>query len=89
MDWISWEESPYHTDRERAALAWTEAVTNLRDGRVPDEAYEKVRTVFTEKELADLTLGIAAINAWNRMNIAARTVPGTYQAQKRELKQGA
>ena len=85
----AWEESPYYTDRERAALAWTEAVTNLRDGRVPDEAYEKVRTVFTEKELADLTLGIAAINAWNRMNIAARTVPGTYQAQKRELKQGA
>ena len=60
----AWEESPYYTDRERAALAWTEAVTNLRDGRVPDEAYEKVRTVFTEKELA-------------------------YQAQKRELKQGA
>jgi AhpD family alkylhydroperoxidase len=83
------EESPYYTDRERAALAWTEAVTNLRDGRVPDEAYEKVRTVFTEKELADLTLGIAAINAWNRMNIAARTVPGTYQAQKRKLNQGA
>ena len=85
----AWEESPYYTDRERAALAWTEAVTNLRDGRVPDEAYEKVRTVFTEKELADLTLGIAAINAWNRMNIAARTVPGTYKVQTRELKQGA
>jgi AhpD family alkylhydroperoxidase len=85
----AWEESPYYTDRERAALAWTEAVTNLRDGRVPDEAYEKVRTVFAEKELSDLTLAIASINAWNRMNIAARTVPGTYQAQKRELKQGA
>jgi AhpD family alkylhydroperoxidase len=85
----AWEESPYYTDRERAALAWTEAVTNLRDGRVPDEAYEKVRTVFTEKELSDLTLAIASINAWNRMNIAARTVPGTYQVQKRELKQGA
>ncbi len=85
----AWEESPYYTDRERAALAWTEAVTNLKDGRVPDEAYEKVRTVFTEKELADLTLGIAAINAWNRMNIAARTVPGTYKVQTRELKQGA
>ena len=85
----AWEESPYYTDRERAAFAWTEVMTNLRDGRVPDEAYEKVRTVFTEKELADLTLGIAAINAWNRMNIAARTVPGTYKVQTRELKQGA
>ena len=79
-----WEESPYYTDRERAASTWTEAVTNLREGHLPDEAYEKVRIVFTEKELADLTLAIAAISAWNRMNIAARTVPGTYQAQKRQ-----
>ena len=85
----AWEESPYYTDRERAAFTWTEAVTNLRDGRVPDQAYEKVRNVFTEKELADLTLAVAAINAWNRLAIAARTVPGTYQVQKRELKQGA
>jgi alkylhydroperoxidase family enzyme len=60
------EESPYYTDRERAAFTWTEAVTNLKAGHVPDEACEKVRTVFTEKELADLTLGIAAINAWFR-----------------------
>lgn len=77
----AWEESPYYTDRERAALAWTEAVTNIGE-RVPDEVYEKVRTVFSEKELADLTLGIATINAWNRLNIAARTVPGTYQPAK-------
>ena len=86
----AWEESPYYTDRERAALAWTEAVTNVREGHVPDEVYEKVRKLFTEKELADLTLAIATINAWNRLAIAARTVPGTYQPSKaREQKTSA
>jgi len=78
----AWEESPYYSDRERAALAWTEAVTNICDGHVPDDIYEKVRTVFSPKELADLTLAVATINAWNRLNIAARTVPGTYQPIK-------
>src|SRR6185503_9958197 len=63
----AWEESPYYTDRERAAFQWTEAVTRIRDGHVPDEVYEKVRTQFTDKELADLTLAIAAINGWNRL----------------------
>src|SRR6187549_3277456 len=58
----AWAESPYYSDRERAALAWTESVTNLRDGHVPDEVYERVRGIFTEKELADLTFAIAAIN---------------------------
>src|SRR5215469_18542012 len=62
----AWEESPYYTDRERAALAWTEAVTNLHDGHVPDAVYEKVRKLFNEKELADLTFAIVAINGWNR-----------------------
>lgn len=80
----AWEESPYYTDRERAALVWTEAVTNVREGHVPDEVYEKVRNVFTEKELADLTFLIAAINAWNRLGIAGRTVPGTYQPAKQQ-----
>ena len=78
----AWEESPYYTDRERAALAWTEAVTNIQDGHVPDSVYERVRKVFTEKELADLTVAVTAINSWNRLNIAARTVPGTYQPAK-------
>jgi AhpD family alkylhydroperoxidase len=78
----AWEESPYYSDRERAALAWTEAVTNVRDTHVPDEVYEKVRPLFNDKELADLTLAIGAINVWNRLNIASRTVPGTYQAPK-------
>ena len=78
----AWEESPYYTERERAALAWTEAVTNIRDGHVPDETYEQVRALFTDKELADLTLTIATINAWNRFAISARTAPGTYQPAK-------
>ena len=78
----AWEESPYYSDGERAALAWTEAVTNIREGHVPDSVYEKVRKFFADKELADLTLAITAINSWNRLNIAARTVPGTYQPAK-------
>jgi alkylhydroperoxidase family enzyme len=86
----AWHESPYYSDRERAPLTWTESVTNVREGHVPDEAYEQVRKVFSEKELADLTLAVVAINGWNRLNIAARTVPGTYQpARARELKRGA
>jgi AhpD family alkylhydroperoxidase len=75
----AWEESPYYTDRERAALAWAESITNIQDGHVPDEVFEKVRNLFNDKELADLTLAITAINSWNRLSIAARTVPGTYQ----------
>jgi AhpD family alkylhydroperoxidase len=78
----AWEESPYYTDRERAALAWTEAVTKIRETHVPDDVYEKVRTLFTDKELADLTLAVAAINAWNRLAIAGRSVPGAYQPPK-------
>jgi AhpD family alkylhydroperoxidase len=86
----AWEESPYYSDRERAALAWTEAVTNIRDGHVPDQVYEEVRKHFTEKELADLSLAVAAINAWNRLAIAARAVPGLYQpARPHEVKKGA
>jgi len=75
----AWEESPYYTERERAALAWTEAITTVREGHVPDDVYDRVRKVFNERELADLTLAIVAINGWNRLNIALRTVPGTYQ----------
>lgn len=78
----AWQESPYYSDRERAALAWTEAVTDVQKGHVSDEVYESVREVFTEKELADLTLAVVAINGWNRLNIACRTVPGTYQPAK-------
>jgi AhpD family alkylhydroperoxidase len=73
----AWRESPFYTDRERAALAWTEAVTFVADGHVPDDVYEEVRRHFGEKELVDLTLAVATINAWNRMAISFRAVPGT------------
>jgi len=78
----AWEESPYYSERERAALAWTEAVTNVRNGHVPDEVYERVRKAFTPKELAELTLAVTVINSWNRINIALRTPAGTYQPAK-------
>jgi AhpD family alkylhydroperoxidase len=78
----AWEESSYYSDRERAALAWTDAVTNIQEGHVPNGVYDRVRKVFTEKELADLTFAIAAINGWNRLNIAARMVAGTYRPAK-------
>ncbi len=86
----AWQESPYYTDRERAALAWTEAITKLGEAHVPDDVYALASKSFTEKALADLTLAVIAINSWNRLNIALRTVPGTYQPAKlRELKKGA
>jgi AhpD family alkylhydroperoxidase len=81
----AWRECPYYTERERAALAWTEALTLVTSGHAPDTVYEEVHTHFTEKELADLTLAIAVINAWNRMSIAARTEPGKYRAAKAEV----
>lgn len=76
----AWQETPFFSERERAALAWTEAVTRVADTHVPDEAYERARSQFTEKELADLTLAIVAINGWNRLSIAFRKVAGSYQA---------
>ena len=75
----AWRECPYYTDRERAALTWTEAVTLISDGHVPEAVYQEVSQHFSEKELADLTLAVAAINAWNRLSIAGRLPPGTYQ----------
>jgi AhpD family alkylhydroperoxidase len=78
----AWRECPYYTDRERAALAWTEAVTLITSGHVPDVVHEDARRHFSEGELSDLTLAVAAINAWNRLSIAARLVPGGYQPAK-------
>jgi AhpD family alkylhydroperoxidase len=74
----AWRECPYYSDRERAALSWTEALTLIASGHVADSVYEEVHPHFTDKELADLSLAIAAINAWNRVLIAARAIPGTY-----------
>ena len=76
---MAWRESPYYTERERAALAWTEAVTLIADNDVPDDLYEEVRQYFNETELANLTFALVAINGWNRLAISLRTEPGTYQ----------
>jgi AhpD family alkylhydroperoxidase len=81
----AWRETPFYSEREQAALAWTEAITNITEGHVPDELYREVRKSFSEKELADLTLAVVEINGWNRLNIAFRTVPGTYQPKAKEL----
>ncbi len=73
----AWRESTLFSPRERAALAWTEAVTKLSDAGVPDELYEKVRGQLSEKEISDLTFQIMVINAWNRASIAFKAVPGS------------
>jgi AhpD family alkylhydroperoxidase len=78
----AWRETPFFSERERAALAWTETVTRISENHVSDEAYESVRQHFSEKELVDLTLAIVAINGWNRLAISFRTVPGSYQPSK-------
>jgi len=75
----AWREAPLYSDRERAALAWAEAVTCVTEGHVPDEVYEQARVQFSQDDLANLTLAITAINSWNRLNIAFRTVAGSYQ----------
>ena len=78
----AWRETPFFTDRERAALAWAEAVT-LVAGGVPDTVYEEARRHFTERELIDLTWAVVAINGWNRLNVAFRTMPGVYKPHLR------
>jgi len=75
----NWRLAPFYTDRERAALEWTDAVTNVQDGHVSDEVYHDVRPFFDDKEIVDLTLAVLSINGWNRLVAAFRTVPGTYQ----------
>jgi AhpD family alkylhydroperoxidase len=77
----AWRETPFFTPRERAALAWTEAITNIQQGHAPDTIYEEVRREFDEAQLVKLTLAITQINAWNRLAIAFRVEPGTYQVQ--------
>jgi len=75
----AWRESPFYSERERAALGWAEAVTLVTEGHVPDEVYEAASGQFSEKELADLTLAVITVNGFNRFNIAARATPGSYQ----------
>lgn len=79
----AWRETPFYSARERAALAWTEALTLIADTHAPDAEYESARAQFSEQEMADLTLAIVAINGWNRFAIGFRAVPGSYQPAKR------
>jgi AhpD family alkylhydroperoxidase len=80
----AWRETPFFTDRERAALAWAEAVTNIASEHISDSLYRVTRERFSEEELFNLTLAVAAINSWNRLCIAFEAVPGTYQAATRK-----
>ncbi len=75
----AWRESPQFSERERAALAWAEALTRLEHQEVPDAVYDEARRHFSEPELVDLTLAVISINGWNRLNIAWRSVPGDYR----------
>lgn len=75
----AWRETPFYTERERAGLEWTESLTLISENDVPDSLYEAVRKHFSEEELVALTMAIVAINAWNRLAISFRTVPGTYE----------
>ncbi len=77
----AWRETPFYTDRERAALEWTEALTLISENDVPDALYERVRNFFNEKEMVALSMAIVAINGWNRLAIGFRTVPGSYKPQ--------
>ena len=78
----AWRETPFYTDRERAALEWAEAVTLVSRDQVPDEVYERTRKHFSEEELVNLTLAVVMINNWNRLAISFRAVPGSYQRQQ-------
>lgn len=75
---IAWRETPFFNERERAALAWTEALTVISERDVPDELYSNTREHFSESELVALTIAVIAINGWNRLAIPFRTPPGSY-----------
>ncbi len=77
----AWDESTFYSERERTVLAWTEAVTQIADGHVPDEVYATARAQFGKKKLVDMTLAVAAINGWNRLSVAFRSQPGEYYSR--------
>jgi len=79
----AWREAPFYTEQERAALAWAEALTLVSESHVPDKIFEEARRHFSEKELIDLSVAIVTINGWNRLSIAFRSVPGSYQPPKK------
>lgn len=78
----AWEESPYYTKRERAALLWCEAMTRLDHDHVGDEVYDRIRETLSEQEISDLTCAVAIINMWNRFAIAARSDAGSYKRRE-------
>ena len=77
----AWRETPFYTDRERAALEWTESITQIADTHVPDDVYERVRQHFSESELVALTFAVVTINGWNRLATSFRVPAGSYQPQ--------
>jgi AhpD family alkylhydroperoxidase len=79
----AWRETPFFTERERAALAWTEAITEISHGHAPEAEYRSARSQFSEKELVDLTMAIVTINSWNRLAISFRSMPGAYQPKRK------
>jgi len=81
----AWRETPFFTEKERAALAWAEAVTQVSASQVSDEVYEIARQCFDEKELANITIAITAINGWNRLAVSFRSVPDVYEPPKQQL----
>ncbi len=81
----AWRETPFFSDRERAALEWTETLTLIHRTHAPDEIFEKVRAHFSDVEMIDLTLAITTINAWNRFAIGFRSEPGKYQPRRHPL----
>lgn len=78
----AWQEAPFYSERERAALEWTEALTLISENHVPDEIYERVSGHFTDEELVNLTMAVVTINGWNRIAISFRSEPGTYQPEQ-------
>lgn len=78
----AWRECPFYTERERAALEWTESLTLITEGHVPDEVFERVRKHFSDDELVKLSYAVVTINGWNRLSIAIRAVPGSYVPPK-------
>jgi AhpD family alkylhydroperoxidase len=85
----AWREAPLYSARERAALEWTEALTFLREGHVPDSVFDSVREHFSEEELVSLSLAVVAITGWNQLNVAFRTEAGNYQVPARQAVRSA
>ncbi len=80
----AWEETPFFTERERAALAWTDAIGKIRENHLPDDVFKRARETFSEKELVDLTMAIISVDAWSTLATAFRFVPGSYQPARVE-----